>query len=108
MEDVTFRYEIEDGTNAVRIWSSTQEPPIIFQPTWPNGAEWTTEQATAWAEQYISAATDTTAALAGNSPEEPTMDRIPEDQVPVISMTQVELDSYIAARVAEAVAAPAE
>jgi hypothetical protein len=30
------RYEIEENTNAVRVWNDEEEAPFLFQPTWPD------------------------------------------------------------------------
>lgn len=105
MEQVTFRYEVEEGTNTARIWVSSQEEPVVIQPHWPNNEAWTFEEATAWAEQSILAYTDPTAALPGPSREEPTVNRPDPADIPINQITPRELDELIAAKIAEALAA---
>lgn len=81
-----FRYEI-DETNTLRVWNDEQAAPFLLQPTYPNGDEWTVEQATAWAEVLITSLSDTTAPLPGGSAAEPTIPRpeivpVPESTPP--------------------------
>jgi hypothetical protein len=69
-----FYYEIEaDGS--VIIFDGVNPEPFIRQPTWANGTEWSGDEASKWAEQVILSIEDPTAAFAGNSPEEPTIQR---------------------------------
>lgn len=69
------RYEVESGTNVVRIFD-TEGSEVIYQPTWPNGEAWgSEEEATAWAAQQLLSITDPTADLAGPSPETPVIPR---------------------------------
>lgn len=75
-----YRYEI-DEKNTVRVWHDEQEAPFLLQPDYPNGDAWTLEQATAWAEAYMSYVTDETAPMPGPSAAEPTVPR-PEPYIP--------------------------
>lgn len=66
------RYEIEEGTNAVRIWYDDSDIPAIFQPDWPDTTPWANaEEAAQWAELYIASVEDESAPYAPNSPGEP-------------------------------------
>ena len=67
------KYEI-DQDGALLIYNDSDEP-IIYQPQWPNGAEWSDGEAEAWADQYILSLTDETADLPGDGPEQPTKPR---------------------------------
>jgi hypothetical protein len=77
-----FYYEIEaDGS--VIIFDGVNPEPFVRQPTWANGTEWSGDEASKWAEQVILSIEDPTAAFAGNSPEEPTIERpIVVEEVP--------------------------
>jgi hypothetical protein len=66
------RYEVEEGTNAVRIWYDGEDVPSIFQPDWPDVTPWSSaEEAAQWAELYIASVVDEAAPYAPNSPGEP-------------------------------------
>lgn len=66
------RYEIEEGTNAVRIWYDDSEIPSIYQPDWPDTTPWAgPEEAAHWAELYIASIEDELAPYAPNSPGVP-------------------------------------
>lgn len=71
---MTYRYEI-DEKNAIRVWADGQDAPFLYQPDYPNGDAWTLEQATVWAETFITSLQDETAPLAGPSAEELFADR---------------------------------
>jgi hypothetical protein len=78
----SFYYEIEaDGS--IIIFDGVNPEPFVRQPTWANGTEWSNDEASKWAEQVILSIEDPTAAFAGNSPEEPTIERpIVVEEVP--------------------------
>jgi len=68
---MALRYEIETGTNAVRVFYSDSDTPSLFQPDWPNQTPWRdTAEATAWAELYIASVEDEDAPFAPNGPGE--------------------------------------
>lgn len=71
---MTFRHEI-DETNTLRIWHSELEAPVLFQPHYPNGDDWTAEQAEEWAQIYLTSLEDPTAPLPGPSAEQPSVPR---------------------------------
>ena len=49
-----FSYTVDDDTFHVRIYSTDQVPPVIFQPNYPDNRPWENkEAAAAWAEQCI-------------------------------------------------------
>lgn len=55
------RYEVDKTTFAVSVFVETQDPPILFQPDWPDTTPWASlEEATEWAEQYVAAYADKT------------------------------------------------
>ena len=39
-------YEIEETTNAVKIFFDDKEEPTIYQPHWPNGDNWSDRKST--------------------------------------------------------------
>lgn len=51
-----FKYEV-DELNTVRIWNedipNEDDAPFILQPSFPDGTEWTAEQAEEWAINFI-------------------------------------------------------
>jgi hypothetical protein len=68
---MALRYEIEAGTNAVRIFYPDSDAPSLFQPDWPNQTPWTdTAEAEAWAQLYIASVEDEDAPFAPNGPGE--------------------------------------
>ena len=68
---MALRYEIETGTNAVRVFYPDSDAPSLFQPDWPNQTPWTdTAEATAWAQLYIASVEDEDAPFAPNGPGE--------------------------------------
>jgi hypothetical protein len=68
---MALRYEIETGTNAVRIFYPDSDAPSLFQPDWPDQTPWRdTAEATAWAELYIASVEDEDAPYAPTGPGE--------------------------------------
>jgi len=66
---MALRYEIEDETNAVRIYYPDSDAPSLFQPDYPNTDHWENkEAATAWALLYISSVEDEAAPYAPSGP----------------------------------------
>lgn len=49
---MNFTYTV-DETNTVRIFDGVNEEPFILQPHHPDGSEFTTETADAWANEFI-------------------------------------------------------
>lgn len=80
----TLRYEIEEGTNAIRVFYNDSDVPSLFQPHYPNGEAWAdAADATAWAELYVASVLDADAPYAPNGPGEegapkPTPEQIAE------------------------------
>ena len=55
--------------NTVKIYSDTQEQPVIIQPNWPNGTAWASKaEAETWAQLCISAMDDPAAPYAPAGP----------------------------------------
>lgn len=49
-----FSYTVDDDTFHVRIYTTDQVPPCIFQPNYPDNRPWESkEAAAAWAEECI-------------------------------------------------------
>jgi hypothetical protein len=56
---MTLRYEIEEGTNAVRVFYPDSDVASLFQPDWPDTVAWAdAAEAAAWAELYIASIED--------------------------------------------------
>lgn len=63
------RYEIEEGTHAVRIFEDDSDVPSIFQPDWPDTTPWANaDEAIQWAELYIASVEDESAPFAPSGP----------------------------------------
>jgi hypothetical protein len=68
---MALRYEIEEVSNAVRIFYPDSDEPSLFQPDWPNQTPWTNAaEAEAWAQLYIASVEDEDAPYAPNGPGE--------------------------------------
>ena len=66
---MALRYEIEEGTNAVRVFYPDADAPSLFQPDWPDQTPWTdAAEAEAWAQLYIASVEDEDAPYAPISP----------------------------------------
>lgn len=65
---MSVRYELEEGTNAVKVFYGDSEVPSLYQPHWPNGEIWAdAAEADAWAKLYIASVTDESAPYAPNA-----------------------------------------
>jgi len=68
---MALRYEIEEGTNAVRVFYPDADVPSLFQPNWPNQAPWAdAAEAEAWAQLYVASVDDEAAPYAPTGPGE--------------------------------------
>ena len=68
---MSLRYEIETGTNAVRVFYPDADAPSLFQPDWPDQTPWAdTAEAEAWAQLYIASIEDEDAPYAPTGPGE--------------------------------------
>jgi hypothetical protein len=66
---INLRYEIEEATNAVRVFYPDSDVPSLFQPDWPDGTPWKDyDEARRWADLYISSVVDESARFAPISP----------------------------------------
>ena len=66
---MALRYEIETGTNAVRVFYPDSDAPSLFQPDWPDQTPWAdAAEATAWAQLYIASVEDENAPYAPTGP----------------------------------------
>jgi hypothetical protein len=62
------RYEIEEGTHAVRVYYGDSEVAGLFQPHWPNGDSWdSAEEAEQWAQLFVASMDDPEAPFAPNA-----------------------------------------
>lgn len=62
---MTARYEIEEGTNAVKVFYGDATVPSLYQPHFPKGETWAdAAEATAWAELYVASINDEAAPFA--------------------------------------------
>ena len=51
---MSLRYEIEEGTNAVKVFYPDSEVASLYQPHWPNGDGWLNfQESEEWAKLYI-------------------------------------------------------
>jgi hypothetical protein len=65
---MTVRYELEEVTNAVKVFYDDATVPSLYQPHFPNGDVWAdAAEATAWAELYVASVTDEAAPYAPNA-----------------------------------------
>lgn len=65
---MSVRYEIESGTNAVKVFHGESTVPSLYQPYFPNGEVWAdAAEATSWAELYIASLIDEDAPYAPNA-----------------------------------------
>ena len=68
---MALRYEIEEGTNAVRVFYPDADVASLFQPDWPNQTPWAdAAEAEAWAQLYVASIEDEDAPFAPNGPGE--------------------------------------
>jgi len=66
---MALRYEIEEGTNAVRVFYPDSDVASLFQPDWPDMTPWADRaEAAAWAQLYITSIDDEAAPYAPNGP----------------------------------------
>jgi hypothetical protein len=83
---MALRYEIEEGTNAIRVFYPDSDVPSLFQPDWPDMTPWAdAAEAEAWAQLYIASVEDENAPYAPTSPgkagePKPTPEQIAEWQ----------------------------
>lgn len=53
---MSIRYEIEENTNAIRVFYDDNDYPSLYQPDWPSGEPWADfKEAEDWAKMYIEA-----------------------------------------------------
>ena len=65
---MTVRYELEEGTNAVKVFYDDATVPSLYQPCFPNGDVWAdAAEASAWAELYLASINDELAPYAPNA-----------------------------------------
>ena len=64
---MSIRYEIEEVTNAVRVFYDDNDFATLFQPNWPDNEPWADAvEAENWAKLYIASVEDEAAPYAPN------------------------------------------
>ena len=85
------RYEIEEGTHAIRVYYDGADVPGLFQPHWPNGAPWSSaEEAAEWAEMFLESIEVEDAPYAPGGPGEP---RTPKPTPEEIAEMQAQMEA---------------
>jgi len=65
---MSVRYEIEEATNAVKVFYDESTVPSLYQPHFPSGETWAdATEAAEWAELYVASVTDEAAPYAPNA-----------------------------------------
>ena len=83
---MSLRYEIEEGTNAVKVFYPDSDVPSLYQPDFPDGTPWEdAAEASEWAELYIASVEDESAPYAPSGrgvagEQKPTPEQIAEWQ----------------------------
>lgn len=91
---MALRYEIEEGTNAVRVFYPDSDVASLFQPDWPNQAPWAdAAEATAWAQLYIASIEDEDAPYAPNGPGEAGKAKPTAEQRAAIEAAQAQIEA---------------
>ena len=91
---MALRYEIEEGTNAVRVFYPDSDVASLFQPTWPNGEAWAdAAEAAAWAQLYTASINDETAPYAPNARGEAGRAKITAEQRIAIETAQAAVET---------------
>jgi hypothetical protein len=66
---MSLRYDVEPGTNAVRVFYPDSDVASLYQPDYPNGTPWeSAEAAEAWVKLYIASVEDEDAPYAPIGP----------------------------------------
>jgi hypothetical protein len=90
---MTLRYEL-DADNAVKVFYPDSDVVSLFQPTWPNGDEWTdATEAAAWAELYLASINDETAPYAPGARGEAGAPKPTAEQVATIEAARSALEA---------------
>lgn len=86
---MTVRYEIEEGTNAVKVFYGDADVPSLYQPHFPSGEVWEdAAEATAWAELYVLSVMNETAPFAPNARGEEGLPKPTAEQKAAIDAAQ--------------------
>jgi hypothetical protein len=92
--NMALRYEIETGTNAVRVFYPDADAPSLFQPDWPDQTPWAdAAEATAWAQLYIASVEDEDAPYAPTGPGQPAKAKPTPEQRAAIKAAQEALEA---------------
>ena len=86
---MALRYEIEAGTNAVRVFYPDADVASLFQPDWPDQTPWTdAAEAEAWAQIYVASIEDEDAPYAPTGPGQPAKAKPTAEQRAAIEAAQ--------------------
>lgn len=91
---MALRYEIEEGTNAVRVFYPDSDAPSLFQPDWPDTTPWAdAAEAEAWAQLYVASIEDEDAPYAPTSPGQPAKAKPTAEQRAAIAAAQAQVEA---------------
>jgi hypothetical protein len=91
---MTLRYELEEGTNAVKVFYDDATVPSLYQPNFPNGDVWAdAAEATAWAELYLASINDETAPFAPGARGETGRPKPTAEQIATIEAARSALEA---------------
>lgn len=69
-------FEVDEITFEIKVFVEGQEPPMLVQPYWPDGTEWSSrEEAEDWATLFVAAHNDETAPYPPVSPGDEPIER---------------------------------
>lgn len=94
---MTVRYELEQGTNAVKVFYNDDTIPSLYQPHFPNGDVWTDRaEAAAWAELYLASINDENAPYAPNARGEAGEPKVPSvEKLKELGLTDEEIAAIV-------------
>jgi hypothetical protein len=91
---MALRYEIEEGTNAVRVFYPDSDVASLFQPDWPDTVAWAdAAEATAWAVLYIASIEDENAPYAPTTRGEAGKAKPTAEQRAAIAAAQAQVEA---------------
>lgn len=91
---MALKYEIETGTNAVRVFYPDADAPSLFQPDWPDTTAWAdAAEAAAWAQLYIASVEDEDAPYAPTTRGEAGKAKPTPEQKAAIAAAQAQVEA---------------
>jgi len=86
-------YEIEKGTNAVKVFIDGNTKPSLYQPNWPSGESWAnSSEADSWAKLYVASIEDPNAPYAPIKKGEAGRQKPTADQIAAIDAAKQALN----------------